>query len=51
MRSDIDPNAFLSKLFQLCDGLSDLGEVVLNKRLKTITLDALLKERYSTNKV
>ena len=51
MRSDINPDVFLSEFFQLRDELSDLGEVVSNKSLVTIILDALPEESYSTIKV
>ena len=51
MRSDIDPDAFLSNVFQLRDELDDLGEIVTGERLTTINLDALLEEMYSTVKM
>ena len=51
MRSNIDPDVFLSEVFQLRDELGGLGKVVFNKRLTTIILDALPEERYSTIKV
>ena len=51
IRSNIDPNVFLSEVFQLHDQLSDLGEVVSNERLETVILDALPDERYSRTKV
>ena len=35
MRSDIDPDVFLSEAFQLRDELSDLGEAVSDERLIT----------------
>ena len=50
MRSDIDTDVFLSKVFQP-DELNDLGEVVSNERMATIILDALPEERHSTIKV
>ena len=48
MRSDIDPDVFLSEVFQLRDDLSDLSEVVSNERSTAIILDTLPKEMYST---
>ena len=51
MRSDIDPDVFLSEVFQLRDELSDLGKVVSNERLATIILDALPEEMYTTIKL
>ena len=40
MRSDIDPDVFLSEVFQLLDELNDyLGETVTDERLTTIILD------------
>ena len=50
MGSDIDPDVFLSDVFQLHE-LSYLGEVVSNERLTTNILDALPEERISTTKV
>ena len=46
-----DADMFLSKVFQLRDKLSDLGEIVFNGCSKTIILDALPDELYSTIKV
>ena len=51
MRSDIDPNAIISEVFQLRDKLSDLGEVFSDERLTSIIIDALSEEMYSTVKV
>ena len=51
MKSDIDPDVFLSEVFQLRDELSDLGKVVSNERLATIILDALPEEMYTTIKL
>ena len=51
MRSDIDPDVLLSKVFQLRDELDDLGETVIDERLTTIILDALPEEMYSTVKM
>ena len=51
MRFDIDPDVFLTEVFQLRDELIDLGEVVSNERLKIIILDAVPEEMYSTIKV
>ena len=51
MRSDINPDMFFSKVFQLSDELSDLNEFVFNERLTTIILDALPKDMYSIVKV
>ena len=51
IRSDINPDVFLSEVFQLCDELSDLGEAVSDERLTTIILDALPEEIYFTNKM
>ena len=40
MRSDVDPDVFLSEVFQLLDELNDhLGETVTDERLTTIILD------------
>ena len=50
-RSDIDPDMFLSKVFQLRDELNDSGEVISNERLVTIILDALPEKMHSTIKV
>ena len=44
MRSDIDPDMFLSEVVQLRDELNDLGETVTDERLTTITLDVLPEE-------
>ena len=51
MRSDIEPDTFLSEAFQLHDKLSDLGEAVSDERLATIILDALPEEMYSAVKM
>ena len=51
MRYDIDPDMFLSNVFQLRDKLNDLDEVVTDERLTTIILDALPEEMYSTVKM
>ena len=51
MKSDIDPDVFLSKGFQLRGELSNLGEIVSNERLITIILDEPLHDMYSTIKV
>ena len=51
MRSGIDPDVFLSEIFQLRDELSSLDEVVVDERLTTITLDALPDNIYSTVKI
>ena len=48
MGSDIDQDVFLSKVFQLRDELSDLGEAISDEPLTTIILDALPEELYST---
>ena len=40
--------SFSLEVFQLRDKLSDLGEVVSDKCLTTIILDALSEETYST---
>ena len=50
MRSGINPDVFLSEVFQLHDEFSDLGEIVSNERLTTIILDALPEKKYSTFK-
>ena len=50
-RSDIDPDVFLSEVFQRRNKISDLGEVVSNDRWTTIILDVLPEEEYSTIKV
>ena len=44
MRSDIDPDMFLSEVFQLRDELSDFEGAGFVERLTSITLDALLEE-------
>ena len=49
--ADANPDVFLSEFFQLRDKLSDLGELVSNKRLTTFILDALSKEKYFILKV
>ena len=51
MRSDVDPDVFLSEVFQLRDELDDLGETATNERLTTIIVDALPEEMYSTVKM
>ena len=51
MRCDIDPDVFLSEVFQLRGELNDLGETVTDERLTTIILDALPEEMYSTVKM
>ena len=48
MRYDIDPDVFISELFQLREELSDLDEVVSNERLTTFILDALPEVRHYT---
>ena len=48
MRSDIDPDVFLSEVFLLRDELGDPGETLTDERLTTIILDALPDEIYST---
>ena len=48
VRSDVDPDVFLSEVFQLRGGLNDLGEAVTDERLIFIILDALPEEIYST---
>ena len=50
-RSDIDPDVFVSKVFQRRNKISDLGEVASNDCLKNIILDVLPEEKYSTIKV
>ena len=47
MKSDIDPDVFLSKVFQIRDELIDLGEDVSDERLTTIILDELPEAMYS----
>ena len=51
MKPDIDPDLFLSKVFQLRDELVDFGDAVFDERLTTIILDALPGEMYSTVKM
>ena len=51
MKPDTDIDAFLSKVNQLRNELSDLDEVMSTERLTTITLDALPAEKYSTIKI
>ena len=50
MSSDIDPDAFLSRVSQLRDEFGDLGEIVSNERLAIAILDAVSEEMYSTVK-
>ena len=47
IRSGINPDVFLSEVYQLHDEFSYLGEIVSNERLTTIILDALPEKRYS----
>ena len=51
MRYDIDPDMFLSEVFQLRDELGDFGEVVSDKCLTTVILDVLSEEMHSTLKM
>ena len=51
IRSDIDPDVFLSEVFQLRDELNDLGEIATDESLTNIILDALLEEMYSKVKM
>ncbi|CAN0410988.1 unnamed protein product, partial [Ascophyllum nodosum] len=51
MRSDIDPNVFLSEVFQLREELDDLGEKITDESLTTIILDVLPEEIYSSVKI
>ena len=51
MRPDIDPDVFLSEVFQLCDELNDLSEALTYERLTTIILDTLPEDMYSTVKM
>ena len=51
MKSDIDPDVFLSEVFQLRYELNDFDEVITDERLTTIILDALPEEMYSTVKI
>ena len=51
MKPDIDPDVFLSEVFQVCDELDDLGETVTDERLTTIILDALPEDMHSTVKM
>ena len=51
MRSDVDPDVFLSEVFQFRDKRNDLGEAVTDERLTTTTLDALPEEIYYTVKM
>ena len=51
MSSNIDPDVFLSQVYQLRDEFVDLGEIVSNERLTTGILDALPEEMYSTVKM
>ena len=45
-KSDIDPDVFLSEVFQLLDERIDLREAVTDERLTTIILDALPEKIY-----
>ena len=51
MKSDDDPEVFLSEINQKRDELSVLDETVSTERLTTIILDALPAEMYSTVKL
>ena len=51
MSSDIDPDVFLSQVYQLRDEFGDLGEIVTNEPLTTAILDALPEDMYSTDEM
>ena len=51
MRSDIDPDVFLSEVFQLRDEISDLGEAISNECLTTIIKNVPPEEMYSIIRV
>ena len=51
MSSDIDPDVFLSQVYQLHDEFGDLGEIVTNEPLTTAILDALPEDMYSTDEM
>ena len=51
VRFDIDPDMFISAVFQTRDELSDLSEIASNQSLRIIILDALPDDMNSTIKV
>ena len=51
MKSDTDPDVFLSEINQIRDELGVLDETVSTECLTTIIFDALPAEMYSTVKV
>ena len=52
MRSNVDPDVFVSEVFQLHDELGDLGQTVTDERLTTTIISNVLPdEMYSTVKM
>ncbi|CAN0268098.1 unnamed protein product, partial [Ascophyllum nodosum] len=51
MKSDTDPDVFLSEINQIRDELGVLDETISTERLTTMILDALPAEMYSTVKL
>ena len=51
MKSDTDPDVYLSDINQICNELGALDETISTERLTTIILDALPSEMYSTVKL
>ena len=46
MKADIGPDVFMSEIYQLCDELSDLDEVVSTERVTTIIFGAMQAEKH-----
>ena len=51
MKSDTDPDDFLSDINQICNELGALDETISTERMTTIILDALPSDMYSTVKL
>ena len=51
MKSDTDPDVFLSDINQICNELGALDETISTERITTIILDALPADMYSTVKL
>ena len=51
MKSDTDPDVFLSEINQIRDELGVLDKTVSTERLTTVIIDALPAEMYSTVKL
>ena len=51
MKSDTDPDVFLSDINQICNELGALDETISTERMTTIILDALPADMYSTVKL